>query len=66
MAITSQPQRPGYPLTWRVPPGRLPKDSWVKVSQIRLLSTERLGDRLGQFAEHELEQLVGGLLELIG
>ena len=66
LAITSQPQRAGYPLTWRIPPGILPKDSWVKISQIRTLSTGRLGDRLGRLSEHDLEEIVGGLGQLIG
>jgi len=65
MAITSQPQRAGYPLTWRVPPGTLPKGSWVKVSQVRTLSAERLTDRLGQLSDRDVEQLVQALLELI-
>ena len=66
MAITSQPQRAGYPLSWRVPRGTLPKDSWVKISQLRTLSTERLGDRVGQLSERDVEQLVNGLVPLIG
>jgi mRNA interferase MazF len=66
LAITSQPQRAAYPLTWQVPPGILPKDSWVKISQIRTLSTERLGDRVGRLEETALQQIVDGLLQLIG
>ena len=30
MAITSQPQRAGFPLTFPLPPGKLPKPSWIK------------------------------------
>jgi mRNA interferase MazF len=66
MALTSQPQRAGYPLTWRVPPGVLPRDAWVKVSQIRTLSTERLSRRLGQLDEAQMAEIVDGLQELIG
>ena len=66
MAITSQPQRPGYPLTWPIPSGVLPKESWVKISQIRTLSTERLGNRLGQLNEQALNSVVAGLNELVG
>ena len=65
LAITSQPQRAGYPLTWRVPAGVLPRESWVKVSQIRTLSTERLGARIGRIGEAELQGIVDGLLQLI-
>lgn len=66
MAVTSQPQRAGYPLTWKVPAGRLPKDSWVKTSQIRTLSSERLGSRLAVLEGVEVDQLLEGLLQLIG
>jgi mRNA interferase MazF len=51
LAITSQPQRAGFPLTHPVESLRLPKPSWVKISQIRTLSVERLGRRIG-CAEH--------------
>jgi len=66
MPVTSQPQRAGYPLTWKVPLGALPKQSWIKISQVRTLSSERLGDRLGQLAEDDLRVIVDGLTELIG
>jgi mRNA interferase MazF len=65
-AITGRPQRAGYPLSWRIPGRILPKDSWVKVSQIRTLSAERLGDRLGRLDESSLADIVAGLYELIG
>ena len=65
-AITSQPQRAGYPLTWQLPPNILPRPSWVKISQVRTLSTERLGARIGQLAEGDLTRLVDGLFELVG
>ena len=35
VAITSQPQRAGFPLTLELSSPRLPKRSWVKISQIR-------------------------------
>ena len=66
LAITGQPQRVGFPLTWQLPAQALPRPSWVKISQIRTLSTERLGARIGQISEQDLAQLVDGLLELIG
>jgi mRNA interferase MazF len=37
VAITSQPQRAGFPLTLELSGCRLPKRSWVKISQIRTL-----------------------------
>lgn len=66
MALTSQPQRAGYPLTWEVPPNTLDRPAWVKISQLRTLSTTRLGRRIARLEERDLEQLVDGLLELIG
>ena len=66
MAITSRPQRAGFPLSWRIGSGVLPKDSWVKVSQIRTLSTQRLGARLGRLSDADLQHLLGGLWQLIG
>lgn len=66
LAITSKEPRVGYPLVWKVPSGLLPKDSWVKISQVRTLDTERLGPRIGRLREEDLEAIVDGLLELIG
>ena len=43
VAITSQPQRAGFPLTLELKTADLPKRSWVKISQIRTLSVERIG-----------------------
>lgn len=65
LAVTSQPQRAGFPLTWQIPRGTLPKESWVKISQIRTLSTGRLGARLGRLGEDQLQDIVNGLLQLI-
>ena len=47
MALTSQPQRAGFPLTLELNTDKLPKISWVKISQIRTLSVERIGKKLG-------------------
>jgi len=66
MAITSQPQRAGFPLTFELTSVKLPKRSWVKISQIRTLSVERIGKKMGRISPEELEQLVEGLNEIIG
>ena len=66
MAITSQPQRVGMPLAVHIESVRLPKPSWVKTSQIRVLSTERLGKKLGRLSAEELEQAIEGLFEIAG
>jgi mRNA interferase MazF len=66
MALTSQPQRAGFPLTLELKTEKLPKRSWVKISQIRTLSVERIGKKLGRVLPEELAQVVEGLNEIIG
>jgi mRNA interferase MazF len=65
MAITSQPQRAGFPLTMELAGAGLPKRSWVKISQIRTLSAERLGKRIGRVSPEELLRVIEGLNEII-
>ncbi len=65
MAITSQPQRAGFPLTMELAVGVLPKRSWVKISQIRTLSAERLGKRIGRVSPEELLRIIEGLNEIV-
>lgn len=66
MAVTSRPQRAGFPLTFPAPEGVLRKPSWIKISQIRTLSTERLGKKLGRMPEADLDRIIEGLLDIIG
>jgi len=66
MALTSQPQRAGFPLTLELSNPSLPKRSWVKISQIRTLAVERLGNRIGRISAEELAQVVDGLIEIVG
>jgi len=66
MALTSQEQKAGYPLTFELPMKALPKKSWVKISQIRTLSTERLGKRIGRVTPEDLDKIIEGLNEIIG
>jgi len=66
MAITSQPQAAGYPLTVEIRSAKLPKRSWVKMSQIRTLAVERIGRRIARLSPEELDQVVAGLNEIIG
>ncbi len=66
IAITSQPQKAGFPLTLALPPEILPKPSWVKISQIRTISVDRLRKRIGVLDTEALNQLIDGLVELIG
>ncbi len=65
-ALTSQPQRAGFPLTLELTAARLPKRSWVKISQVRTLSVERIGKKLGKVTPEEVAQVIEGLNEIIG
>ena len=65
VAITSQPQRAGYPLTFELSDKKLPKRSWVKISQIRTLSVERIRKKISKASEEEVASIVEGLNEII-
>jgi len=65
VALTSQEPKVGFPLTLELDSRKLPKKTWVKISQIRTLSTERLGARLGLTTSEELSQVIEGLNEII-
>jgi mRNA interferase MazF len=66
VAITSQPQRAGFPLTLELKAGGLPKRSWVKISQIRTLSVERIGKLTGRASPEQLARIIEGLNEIVG
>jgi mRNA interferase MazF len=66
VAITSQPQRAGFPLTYELVGSGLPKPSWVKISQIRTLFVERLGKKIGKVRPEELDIIIEGLKEILG
>lgn len=66
VALTSRPQRAGFPLTLELTNQGLPKRSWVKISQIRILAAERIGKRIGRATPEELAQVIEGLNEIIG
>jgi mRNA interferase MazF len=66
VAVTSREPAAGFPLTVEITSARLPKRSWVKVSQIRTLSTARLGRRLGRLSTEQVEQVLAGLNEILG
>ncbi len=66
LAITSQEQRAGFPLTMELASPELPKRSWVKISQIRTLAVERIGKKIADATPEEMEQVVEGLNEIVG
>jgi mRNA interferase MazF len=66
VALTSQEPRAGFPLALELNVAELPKRSWVKISQVRTLSTQRIGQQLARASEEDLARVVEGLNEIIG
>ena len=66
VAITSKPQHAAFPLTLELRAEGLPKRSWVKISQIRTLATERIGRRLARATIEDIARVLEGLNEVIG
>lgn len=66
VALTSQPPRAGFPLTLEITSPTLPKQSWIKISQIRTLATERIGAKIANASPEEIAQTVAGLNEILG
>jgi mRNA interferase MazF len=66
VAITSHPPKAGFPLTFELDNNKLPKKSWVKISQIRTLSVKRLRKKISTVRPEELNFIVEGLNEIIG
>jgi len=66
VAVTSQPQRAGFPLTLELSDTKLPKRSWAKVSQVRTLSTKRIGKKVASASPEELASIIDGLNEIVG
>lgn len=66
VAITSQPPRAGFPLHLPLNSAALPKQSWVKIGQIRTLAAERIGNLLAEASPEELARVLEGLNEIIG
>src|SRR5512138_344470 len=66
VALTSQAPKAGFPLTFELTGANMPKPSWVKISQIRTLSQQRLGKRIARISPEEIDQIIEGLNEIIG
>jgi mRNA interferase MazF len=65
VAMTSQEPRAGFPLTLESRAVGLTKRSWIKISQVRTVSTDRMGKRLARASDEEVGKVVEGLHELI-
>ena len=66
VTITSQPSRAGFPLMLFLSEAKLPKSSRVKISQIRTLSMERIGPRIGNVPDAVVREVIEGLNEILG
>jgi mRNA interferase MazF len=66
LALTSQEPRAGFPLTLESKAAGLTKRSWVKISQIRTLSVDRIGTKVARASEEELARVLDGLNEILG
>ncbi len=66
VALTSQEPRAGFPLTWEIVGTGLPKRFWAKISQIRTLSMQRLGGKVGEATAQEIATVLEGLNEILG
>jgi mRNA interferase MazF len=66
LAVTSREPRAGFPLTMPLGDPALPKPSWVRISQIRTLSTHRLGEAIGTAGDDELARIIEGLVAIVG
>ena len=65
-ALTPRPPRAGFPLTLELSSPTLPKQFWVKISQIRTLSVERIGKKIAEASPEELNQVIDELNEIVG
>jgi mRNA interferase MazF len=66
VVLTSQQQPAGFPLSLELESRGLPEKSWVKISQIRTLAIERIGNLIGRATPEELDRVIEGLNEIIG
>jgi mRNA interferase MazF len=66
LAITSQPQKAGFPLTLEIDAKGLPKRSWIKIGQVRTLAIERIGKLAAVLSPEELATAVEGLNDIVG
>ena len=66
VALTSQAQKAGFPLTLELNVPQLRKPAWAKSSHIRTLSVERIDKRLGRISPLDVAKVIEGLNEILG
>jgi mRNA interferase MazF len=65
VALSSQPQRAGFPFSLQLCTPTLRALSWVKISLVRVLAAQRISDRLGAASPRDIERVIAGLKEII-
>ena len=65
LAITSVEPRVKYPLVKELICSSLPKRSWVKITQIRTISTERIENYIGQIDSVQMDDIMLAIDDLI-
>jgi mRNA interferase MazF len=66
IALTSKQPRFGFPLALEIDSAELPEKSWALMGQVRTLSAERIGKKLGLVSIEEIDRIIEGLNEIIG
>lgn len=65
LAITSVEPKVKYPLVKELICSNLPKRSWVKITQIRTISTERIENYIGQIDSNQMNDIMLAIDDLI-
>ena len=66
MALTSKEPKAGFPLTHPLSQKMGGKQAWVKITQVRTLSTKRLGRIVGRIDDADMALILEGLDEVLG
>ena len=66
VALTSKQPRFAFPLALEIDSAELPKKSWALMGQVRTLSAERIGKKMGLVSIEEIDRIIEGLNEIIG
>lgn len=66
MAVTSKEPKAGFPLTLALSQTLEGKKAWIKITQVRTLSTKRLGSILDRVDDGDIAAALEGLNEVLG
>ncbi|MFO7448021.1 MAG: type II toxin-antitoxin system PemK/MazF family toxin [Ignavibacteriaceae bacterium] len=66
VAVTEKEQKAGFPLTFELNSKDFPQKMWVRISQARTLSVDRIGEKISHIKEDELATIIEGFNEIIG